>query len=210
MTIALDTFGETYLRPAETRLHNRLLEDYNPTKVLLLWRVENFSHAPYESTSMADEALENEIKCVSLAAAKLELKIKEEEVARRPGYLVSLLAQPPVLATLVAGLITAAGGMITKISSDNAARIEQEKTKNAEVVETAKARDAEKLEHMKFEGELIMQAIKTEDPNKKAENIEFLVQSGLLQDPPLEEKLNNYLKIHPPHAAAPAPRAQPK
>lgn len=160
-----------------------------------------------------DEALETEIKCVKLAAAKLELKIKEDEIARRPSYLISLLAQPPVLATLVAGLITAAGGMITRISSDQAAQIEQEKTRNAELIENAKARDAQKIEHMKYEGELIMQAIKTEDPNKKAENIEFLVQSGLLQDPPLEEKLNNYLKAHPPHAitAAPtAPRAQTK
>jgi hypothetical protein len=155
-----------------------------------------------------DEALENEIKCVRLAAAKLELKIKEDEIARRPSYLISLLAQPPVLATLVAGLITAAGGMITRFSSEYMARVEQEKTKNAELIEKVKARDAEKLEHMKYEGELIVQAINVDDPNKKAENIEFLVQSGLLQDPPLEEKLNNYLKTHPPHPATPAPRTQ--
>lgn len=155
------------------------------------------------------DPLENELKCIKLAAAKLDLKIKEDEIARKPSYFVSLLAQPPVLATLVAGLITAAGGVMTRISAEYSAQAEIEKTKNTELLEAEKSRNSEKLEHLKFEGELIMDAIRTGDANKKAENIEFLVQSGLLQDPPLEEKLNNYLKAHPPKGK-PLPTPQPK
>jgi hypothetical protein len=156
-----------------------------------------------------DDPVENEFKCVRLAAAKLDLKIKEDEIARKPSYFLSLLAQPPVLATLVAGLITAAGGVMTRLSADYSTRMEFERTKNAEMIEAEKLRNSEKLEHLKYEGELIIDAMRGADANKKAENIEFLVQSGLLQDPPLEEKLNSYLKAHPPKPKSASP-AQPK
>jgi hypothetical protein len=162
------------------------------------------------SAQMAEvDPVENEFKCVRLAAAKLDLKIKEDEIARKPSYFLSLLAQPPVLATLIAGLITAAGGVMTRLSAEYSTQIESEKAKNAELIEAEKLRNAEKLEHLKYEGELIVEAMRAGDTNKKAENIEFLVQSGLLQDPPLEEKLNNYLKAHPPKAKSTAV-AQPK
>lgn len=156
---------------------------------------------------MTDEnPLENELKCVQLAAAKLDLKLKEEEIARKPSYLVSLLAQPAVLATLVASLLTAAGGIITRISAEYNVWVEQEKTKNAELIEQLKTKDIEKIEHLKQEGELILGAIKVETPEKATRNIEFLVESGLLQDPPLEEKLKSYLKTHPPHHESATPK----
>ncbi len=155
------------------------------------------------SEPQGENKIDEEIKTVQLASAQLELRIKQADLEYKPSHLMAAIASPVVMAALIAGLATAVGAMLTHLTSEAQLSLEREKAANAQ-----------KLERLKYDSSLLLDAARTGDPDRAAENIAFLVDAGLLSDHNLESRLSAYLLNRVPHHGkalppAPAPTSTP-
>ena len=96
------------------------------------------------------------------------------------------LTAPAILAALIAGLVALTTAVITGIVSEHQLKLEK-----------AKSDLQAQLDRDKFEFELIMQAVKTGNPDQAAQNLDFLVRSGLIAEYALP--IRNYLTLRRPH-----------
>ncbi len=131
--------------------------------------------------------IDAELKETQLAAAKLDLKIKELDLNSRPGILKSSLTNPVALAAIIAALVTLSSGIISYVVSVHQIALESEKSQAQS-----------KLETKKFESQLIMEAVKAGSPDQAAVNLQFLVDAGLVMDRAPE--LRGYLRSRVPGA----------
>jgi hypothetical protein len=125
---------------------------------------------------------------LDLAAKRLELRLKEldiqnkeYEITHRPSPIRTAAANPAVIAALIAGWVTVAGAALTWLSGRISAATQQQAA-----IEEAR------LQRLRFESDLILNSVRTGDPDQAATNLQFLVQTGLLSGD-RAEKIKAYL-----------------
>jgi hypothetical protein len=152
---------------------------------------------------MADETdTEIELKKVQLDAAKIDLEAKRLDLRRRPSNLWNALFNPVV----VAAAITAAVSISSYFISEHQKGVEAERAeaqsklaakKAADEAELAskKAADEADLQQRKIEADMILEVVRTYNPDQAATNLQFLVDAGLV--PKTAPRLMNYLANRP-------------
>jgi hypothetical protein len=110
-----------------------------------------------------------------------ELRIRQQEINR------SYLSNPLFLA-LVAATVAAFGNIIVAAWNNRA----------TQDVERQKANDTLRLEERKAEAARILEVIKTNDPDKAAVNLSFLLDAHLIASPDQRRDLEAYLKNRQP------------
>jgi len=114
-------------------------------------------------------ALNAESKRLDLRLKELEIRNKEYEANHRPSAFRSGLANPAVIAAAIAAWASLTAAGLTWLSGTISARTQAESA----------ARQAD-LERRRFEGDLILNSVKTGDPDHAATNLSFLLDTGLL------------------------------
>lgn len=146
-----------------------------------------------------------------------ELALKEREQAQRQEELdqkkeearLSRWTNPLVLAIIGATLTGLANVIAISVTSHY--QLELEKTKSAATLdlehkkstatldlEERKSKASLGVEQAKSEATRILEMIKTNDPDKAAENLKFLVESGLIADDILNVKIRKFLADRKP------------
>lgn len=131
------------------------------------------------TTNPLDEAL----KTVQLETAQADLKLKEMEIRSKQGLLKGLLTNPILIGAFLTAYVTIASSYFTWVNS----------------------RAQTKLEEAKFESSVILEVIKSSDPDKAAVNLEFLRDTGILPEY-LSFQLKKYLNQRVPHTGASLPQ----
>jgi hypothetical protein len=125
------------------------------------------------------------------ATSLREVEAKIEELKR------SRWTSPIVLAVLGAAL-AASGNAVVALINGVQQRATDERHATAEnLLQTNKADAERQLEEGKADAARILEVIKTNDPDKAAENLAFLLQAGLIIDTGRRESLTAYLKQRP-------------
>jgi hypothetical protein len=151
----------------------------------------------------------------ALLEAEHAIKLKELELRRLEAEKAVLLnrapwwrkADPLVLA-IVAAIFTMIGNMLVAIYNNNATiRQEEQKNSNSLSQIERKASDDLGIEQQKARYTLILQAIATNDKDVAKNNIEFFINSGLLEDPnkKIQQALAKYGPVLPGPAGAVSP-----
>ena len=109
-----------------------------------------------------------------LRQAELELKRKEQQGSR--------WRSPLTVAVLAAALAATGNAVVALVNGNNQRDLEDRKA-NAEIA----------VEESKAESSRILEMIKTGDPDSAADNLQFLLESGLIADETRREKLAGYL-----------------
>lgn len=105
-----------------------------------------------------------------------ELLVKEREIDR------SRWANPLVIAVFAAAIAATGNAGVAWLTSVEQHRLESER-----------AESAQQLEEGRSEAARILEAIKTNDPDKAAKNLKFLVGAGLISSPKIKQELNEFL-----------------
>jgi hypothetical protein len=134
---------------------------------------------------MTDET-DIELKKIQLELAKVDLEAKRLDLSKRPGPLSNALSNPVVVAAAIAALVTVSTGVMSYVVSGHQKQIE-----------TQKAVADQHLQQLKAESDMILQVVKTNNPDQAATNLQFLVDAGLV--PLTELKLVQYLGSRLPH-----------
>jgi hypothetical protein len=113
--------------------------------------------------------VDTELKRIQLEAAKLDLEIKRSELRNRPVAILSGLSNPMVMAAVIAAVVTVSTSIISYVVSRHQIQLEQNKADNQL-----------KLERFKTESAMILDVLRTGDPDQAATNLGFLVDAGLV------------------------------
>jgi hypothetical protein len=119
-----------------------------------------------------------------LALRQRELAFKEQELAaKRHDQMASAWTNPLVLAILAAAIAAIGNAVVATVNGRMQRRLEVTK------------RDAElALEATKAESTRILEMIKTDDTEKAAQNLTFLIDAGLVTEEKRVKKLQTFLK----------------
>jgi hypothetical protein len=115
--------------------------------------------------------LDQEIKKTQLAAAQIDLQLKEQDLRNRPTFWKNVFTNPVVLGAIITAFIAVNTSIVGWMTSAQQRQLDAEKF----LLQT-------QIDRAKFEGELILSAIRTGDPSQSMTNVEFLIQAGLIQD----------------------------
>ena len=142
-----------------------------------------------------------------IAVKRAELELKRIELDR------SKWTNPLVLAVLAAAL-AAGGSAVVALINGSAQRLVETTHNDAQVtLERFKVDGQQKVEEGKAEAARILEVIKTADPDKAAENLSFLLKSGLIENDVRRQKLAEFLKQRKsgegPTIAPPGPTISP-
>jgi hypothetical protein len=143
---------------------------------------------------MTDE-IDVEMKNVQLETAKVELAAKQADLRNRPGDLRNALANPVAIAAIIAALVTLSSTIISSVVTEHQKKLDAQRAEHQTALEREKAYAADKLERLKFESQLILAVVRTGNPDQAATNLEFLVDTGLVQD--TAPNLRQYLRNRP-------------
>jgi hypothetical protein len=137
-------------------------------------------------TNQAEPDFAREQRRAEIALRERELVLKERDSAR------AVWSNPLALA-IFAAAVAAAGNAVVTWLNDNAQR---------------------DLEERKAEAGRILEIVKTGDPDKAANNLQFLIETGLIVDPERLKAMKAYLATRKPGegpvvGAAPAPSITP-
>lgn len=138
-----------------------------------------------ESAATSDKRLldaEIEAKKAEIEVNNAELKLKQRELKRSPWL------SPLVLAILAATIAAIGNALVTILAADFQISLEDRKAEQGRILEM----------------------LKTGDPDKAAENLEFLLQTGLIADTAISEKLRIYLENRNPGEGASLASSQPR
>jgi len=147
--------------------------------------------------------LDTKAKELDLRLKELDVQNKEYEASHRPSPFRVALANPAVIAAVIAAWasLTAAGltWLSGQISADRQreaaaqqAALQREAAVQQNALEQKKFEANLILEQRKFEANLILDSIRTGDAVAAAQNLDFLVSSGLLTGD-LATSVHNYL-----------------
>ena len=109
------------------------------------------------------------------ASRREELNLKREEINR------SRWVNPLVIAIFAAAVAALGNAAVTLISSYQQSQLE-----------TERAALTQQLEQTKSEGARILEVVKTNDPDKAAGNLKFLMETGLIADPKTRTQIQAY------------------
>jgi hypothetical protein len=146
-----------------------------------------------------DPAFEREKWEADLRLREREIAIKEQELnAKIIEQNQDRWRSPLVLAIL--GAAVAAGGNVGLAWYNASAQREFEQTRsNAQLtLEQSRTQGQQMIEEAKAEAARILDMIKTAEPDKAAENLNFLVKSGLIENQTRRDKLERFLRERKP------------
>jgi hypothetical protein len=100
---------------------------------------------------------------------------------------------------------------VTFLSSDRQIKLEREKAQITHDLNAEQSNASLSLEQTKAEAARILEVVKTNDPDKAAANLKFLVDTGLIADQTIRQQLQTYLGTRNPGEGVflPTPQAQP-
>jgi hypothetical protein len=133
---------------------------------------------------MADQTdleFEREKWRADMALRERELTLKERDSAR------ARWSNPLALAVFAAAVAAAGNAAVTWLNG------QEERT-----VETLRSVQSQSLEERKSEAARILEIIKTGDPDKAANNLQFLIDTGLITDPVRLKAMNSFLANRKP------------
>jgi predicted phosphodiesterase len=130
-----------------------------------------------------------------LAGRERELDIKNREVqARIDEQNRSRWTNPLVLAVMAAALAAAGNAAVAVINGILQRSIEESRAISQNSLETKKAEDDRQTEDAKGESARILEVIKTNDPDRAAINLSFLLATGLITNEQRRKSLSSYLQ----------------
>jgi hypothetical protein len=137
----------------------------------------------------------------SLRLAELELKRNE---LNRSKWL-----NPLVIAVFAATAAALGNAGVTLINSHQQLKLERERTSATQKLNLEQSRSTLNLEQTKSEAARILEVIKTNDPDKAAVNLKFMIETGLIADPKTSEQIQAYLDKRSPGegVSLPSPNA---
>lgn len=133
------------------------------------------------------------------------LALKRTELNR------SRWVNPLVIAIFAAAVAALGNAGVTLVSSDRQIKLEREKAQITHDLNSEQSSTSLNLEKSKAEAARILEVVKTNDPDKAAENLKFLVDTGLIADPNVRQQLQTYLDKRKPGEGVvlPTPQAPP-
>jgi hypothetical protein len=143
-----------------------------------------------ETLTATDEAL----KAVQLEIAKADLRLKELEIRYRPGPWKALFTNPILIGAFATAYVAFASAFFSFVNS----RAQRE-------LDLATRESAERLEEFKLESSLILEMVKTTDPDRAATNLKFLLDLGLIRNPEAVARLRAFLLNRSPGEGPPLP-----
>jgi hypothetical protein len=144
---------------------------------------------------------ELDLKSDELRLKDDELKLKQDENKR------SKWVNPLVIAVFAAAAAAAGNAGVTLISSSKQADLEATRATAAADLSRDQATATLNLELNKAEAARILEVVKTNDPDRAASNLAFLVDAGLIADP-TAQKIKDYLKNRPPGTGVALPASE--
>jgi hypothetical protein len=134
-----------------------------------------------------------------IAVKEREQDIKDREVqAKIDEQKRSRWTNPLVLAVLVAALAAAGNAGVALINGILQRSLEESRAASQNKLERNKAEDEQRIEEAKAEAARILEVIKTNDPDKAAVNLDFLLETGLIINKDRRANLAVYLKSRIP------------
>jgi hypothetical protein len=100
-----------------------------------------------------------------------ELELKREELNR------SRWVNPLVIAIFAAAAAALGNAGVTLISSNQQSKLERERAAATEALNSEQSRSTLKLEQTKSEAARILEVVKTNNPDKAAANLKFLIET---------------------------------
>jgi hypothetical protein len=120
-----------------------------------------------------------EIREPKLTMADIDLKLKEADLAlkmleikNRPNTWRGIITNPVVIGAFFTAYVGISTAMVSYVTSEHQIDLDARR-----YVEQAR------LEEQKSHAAVLLEAIKTGDPDKAAENLKFLIRSKLISDP---------------------------
>jgi|ERR1700704_1093511 hypothetical protein len=135
-----------------------------------------------------------------------EVAVKEQDAARQDRELDARLQEqkrarwtnPLVLAVFAAALAALGNAGVAYINGQSQHALESDKNQAQITLEREKVEGQQTIEELKAEAARILEVIKTIDPDKAAENLDFLMKSGLIIDKKRREALERFLADRKP------------
>ncbi|MCW2219506.1 hypothetical protein M2232_003038 [Bradyrhizobium japonicum] len=139
---------------------------------------------------------------VEASLQREELALKREELAR------SRWINPLVIAVLAAAAAAFGNAGVTLISSYQQLKLEQERSTTTQKLNAEQAKEALRLEQTKSEAARILEVVKTNDPDKAAANLKFLIETGLIAEEGTRKEIQRYLQNREPGKGISLPTVQ--
>jgi len=153
---------------------------------------------------------ELELKKIELETAATELEIKQAELHQKEreseprSWVATGMRNPLIVGAAIAALATVCASGVTSFSAYHQLQADI-RNKQAQVdLERLKAQIQFDLDHTRHEASLITNAVQHGggNPDQVAENLNFLLQAGLISRPETKEKLQSYLSSRSPGKGA--------
>jgi len=148
-----------------------------------------------DDTDSASSDLDREKWRTEVDFRRREIELKEREQANRDAEIeikrkdqASSTWRSPLIVAIFATAVAAAGNAVVTVVNGHLQRDLDARKRDAEI----------QLEKSKSESSRILEMIKTGETEKAAGNLEFLLKSGLVTDPELTAKLNDFLQKRMP------------
>jgi hypothetical protein len=123
-----------------------------------------------------------------------EIAVREREAAAKAEELRRSRWREPIVLAVLAAALAAGGNAVVAVINGNLQRAADERHSIAEnKLQTAKGSEERQLEEGKAEAARILEVVKTNNPDKAAENLKFLLETGLLTDPARRASMEKYL-----------------
>ncbi len=150
----------------------------------------NFSaHSSFKKQKWADEKRLKE----------RELDIKQREVDK------SVWSNPLFLALCAAVITAIVSILVAWFNNESQLALESKKADQARIAASENSKRQYELELVKAEQGRILEAIRTGNPDKAAENLQFMLDVGLIATPGLTEKLRSVLSMRKPRTGPSLP-----
>src|ERR1700722_17752872 len=134
---------------------------------------------------------------IELEIKKTELEIKRLELKNGP---TSIWRNPAILATLAAANVGIATALVTFFVATNQTKFGNYKLSAQLQLDSKKYESQLALDKQKNAASVILEMIKTGDPDRAAENLRFLIEAGLVED--RDGRIIKYLQAHSPGTGA--------
>lgn len=127
-----------------------------------------------------------------LASRREELDLKRGELNR------SRWVNPLVIAIFAAAIAGLGNAAVTLINGTQQTQLEQERARLTQRLNSEQSNATLRLEQSKSEAARILEVVKTNDPDKAAANLSFLIDTGLIADSNTRSQIQAYLEKRKP------------
>jgi hypothetical protein len=147
-------------------------------------------------------ALEREKWDAEIALRREELDLKRSELSR------SRWINPLVIAVLAAAVAALGNAGVSLVNSLQQLQLERERAQITQRLNAEQSHATITLEQSKSEAARILEVVKTNDPDKAAANLKFLIDTGLIADQTVRMQIQAYLDKRQPGEGVVLPTSQ--